>query len=666
MPPPVATTTTAHSTWHPVYTVLLHRALVKYRLQHVVSGTDVRTFRVTVAAPTTPPSANIDASVRPRDIGVRLAYRLHEPTTPNAPFTLPFYDGTRLVVTPITDFVRKSRFRSAHVAVDPAQPPTRSWQDFEPARSAICTAYAEAVTGAQLAQYQRAQGDALPPDSAPLLTNPRFPSLPLTLTRGTALQRVCYDQLDYTCGDWSDLWYHAMYGSYTRMRAPTVRTPGPVAPRVKAAMATLRPLYFGDRSPYVTLSPATTHATLSYVFQHLQKGVFVRFRGGTLDAFIPFCRHNFNNTVYDQYYLAGSPHDRAQLQEMRRLEAALRTFDTRHRDPDTASPTDKALYTRQLGRLLELETVCAQRYARAHRARHPTDLKANPNRRQWLPNNHFVNQAVYLNNPNVHHFRYLLTTLAAHRTLPDAEFVLNLRDHPVLRGTYQATTDTTTVYNPYPDLETDPHAPPTLLRTVRGGLAPILSHTGKDGYADIALPTIDDIQHYSQRVFLDQCSTNYIDEASKTPFQPTNNRPDSLWVDWHAKTVTKAVFRGSGTGRGTTPVVNQWLAVWRLAHTPAYCDILDVELTSLNRKPKVIAGDAGLQYLDTKDVQAVCQSRIDRKRHFLGLVERSRYKYVLCLDGQTRADRMLNEMRTGSLVILPTPPLPHAIVCAAR
>ena len=669
-------------TWPHVYTVFAQRALAPFRLRHVPGRRD------------DPPRCEVTLRV-PRGGGRRdstyanapswvtaIADALHATPPPTTPFTVPFADGTRLCVAPLPQaHGASSVYRRARVHVDPATPPTRSWTDFEPSRHATCTAYAQALDDTQQAQYRRRASAAVPPDKASLLTNPRFPRLSMTLRRGTALDRTCFDQLDFTCGDWSDLWYYAVYGSYTRMRAPTSTTPGhAVRPRVKAAMATLRPLYFGAASPYTALSPATTHATLTYVFQHLQKGIYVRIRGGALEAFVPFCRHHYTNTVYDQYYLRGSPEDRAQLQEMQRVEAALRDADATAAsdpdrvppadaatasDPDRVPPADRAAYTRNLARLLELETLCARRYANAHRARGPTDVKANPNRRRWLPNNHFVNQAVYLDNPNIHHFRYLLSTLVAHRALPDAEFVLNPRDHPVLHTAVDPATKTTTLLNPYPDLERDPATAPTALSTVPGGLTPILSHTGKDGYADIPLPTVDDIQHYSQRVFLDKCATNYVDAATAATngahagSTPTATRPDALWVDWSAKTVPKAVFRGSATGRGTTPEVNQRLAVWRLAHTPEGRDVLNVELTSPNRKPKVLAGDDGLDVLRTHEVETACGARFDRKRHFLSLAERSTYKYTLCLDGQTRADRMLNEMRTGSLLILPTPPRPH-------
>ena len=507
-----------------------------------------------------------------------------------------------------------------------------------------------ALQRAQLGQYQRRASAPLAPGELGLLTNPRFPRLPLSHTRGSVLRRTCFDQLDFTCGDWSDQWYHALYYSYTRMRAPTSTTAGALRPRVKAAMATLRPLYFGTNSPYVSLSPATTQATLTYVFQHLQKGIYVRIRGGTLDAFLPFCRHNFTNTVYDQYYLPGSPDDRAQLREMRQLEAALRAFDADHRDPETATPTEKAQYTKQLGRLLALEATCARRYARAHRARHSTDVKANPNRRQWLPNNHFVNQAVYLDNPNVHHFRYLLTTLVAHRSLPDAEFVLNLRDHPVLRADHDTRTGATTVSS-LSDVESDATAvetnrPPSCSQCPADSRPSCRTRQGQ--MPGIALPTVDDIQHYSQRVFMDQCTTHYIDATEpEGEGKGKGARPPPLWVEWADKTVAKAVFRGSGTGRGTTPEVNQRMAVWRLAHTPKGRAVLDVELTSLNAKPKVVAGDDGLAFVQQKAVETACGSTAHKSRHYLDLAARSTHRCVLCLDGQTRADRMLNEMRIG-------------------
>ena len=535
--------------------------------------------------------------------------------------------------------------------------PTASWTDFPDSDVATCTANSRALQRAQLGQYQRRASAPLAPGEMGLLTNPRFPRLPLSHTRGSVLRRTCFDQLDFTCGDWSDLWYHAMYYSYTRMRAPTSTTAGALRPRVKAAMATLRPLYFGTNSPYVSLSPATTQATLTYVFQHLQKGIYVRIRGGTLDAFLPFCRHNFTNTVYDQYYLPGSPDDRAQLREMRQLEAALCAFDADHRDPETATPTEKAQYTKQLGRLLALEATCARRYARAHRARHSTDVKANPNRRQWLPNNP-VNQ-VYLDNPSDHHFG-LAHDPRRPPVAPGRKFVLNLQDHPVLRATTtrgraRRRSSPIRTWNPRDGGRPTPdQAVHSARRTHARPVA-----TGRTG-ASIALPTVDDIQHYSQRVFMDQCTTHYIDATEpEGEGKGKGARPPPLWVEWADKTVAKAVFRGSGTGRGTTPEVNQRMAVWRLAHTPKGRAVLDVELTSLNAKPKVVAGDDGLAFVQQKAVETACGSTAHKSRHYLDLAARSTYKYVLCLDGQTRADRMLNEMRTGSLLVLPTPPLPH-------
>jgi hypothetical protein len=563
------------------------------------------------------------------------------------------------------------------VAIDPTRPPTRAYTDFDGADVARCEDYAQAFRSAE-SQYQRAthatSGNplhsvarlpvVLASDDVHLVTNPRFPALPLSLTRGTALRKTCYDQLDYTAGDWGDLWYHAMYSSYTTMRAPVLASKPPSA-RVRTVMDALRARYFGPASPFVALSPTTTLRTLQYAFQHLQKGVFVRFRAGRLDRFLPFVRHNYTNTVYDQFYLARFPEDKAELREMHAAEQTLRALDanlgprddsTRENESESEKEKKKeTTYRRTLARLLELEGRCARRYAkhtpRRDRPGSP-DLKAEPNRRQWLPNNHFVNQATYLDSPNVHHFRYLFATLADARAVPDAEFVLNLRDYPVLHACHDHKKDTTTVYNPFPDLERHADGPkgspahPTVVETFAGGMAPILSHTGKDGYADVPLPTVDDVEHYTQRVFLDNCNTKYLDA-------------DDVWVDWKDKTVAKAVFRGSGTGRGVTPDDNQRLAVWRLAHTPEYADVLDVELTTLNAKPKVVAGDAGLQHINVGAVQRECGSTVHKTRHYLSLADRAKYKYALCLDGQTRADRMANELRTGALVVLPTPPPPH-------
>lgn len=497
---------------------------------------------------------------------------------------------------------------------------------------------------------------------------------------------VGYDQPYYTAADWNDLWYHAMYTSYTRMRVPRVPrvAVGRLRPRVRQVMEHIESRYLDASSPYRELSPVTTMHTLRYMFRRMKKGVFVRIRNNRLDTFLPFARHNFTNDYYDvlvdrqkggrlsESEVFSVRKDAEQLAEMATLEKRLRQWDTLmdHTDPESHDPAHfppsvHRQYADTLHKLLKLEYECACRYARAHPPNPKKkygDLSADPNRRRWHANNHIFNTALYLDNPNVHHFRHLFENLTTHRTsLPDFEAVLQPRDYPVFRATFDAASGLTTVYQPNPDVDTpDNH----IQERVRGGFTPVLSHTGRDlpptttdesaTYYDVPLPTVDDIEYFDQqwdkRWFGGKCDTSYVQSASSASFAP--------WVDWDAKTDARAVFRGSATGRGITPETNLRMRVQAIAQNPMYADLFDVHLVSLNIKPKITVGDG--DHRRSSGLARVNQHAIERvlgpvnPKWKMDRATRSRYKYNLCLDGHTRADRFGAELCTGALVILPT------------
>jgi len=546
-------------------------------------------------------------------------------------------------------------------------------------------------------------------------TNPRYARIPIDQWYNNSNNThnspcaVGYDQRFYTAADWRELWYHAVYTSYTRMNTPhkgTVPATG-LRPRVWQVMAHVRQRYLDANTPYVSLSPETTVHTLRYMFQKLQKGIFVRIRNNKLDTFLPFVRRNFTSDYYTLLFDADSPQaqaDRRELEAMREAEKKLQAWDTAldssdPEDPNVFPPRVQREYRSTLERLLRLEHSCALRWARTHppasRSHHPdAQVKSDPNRRRWLANNHIFNVAQYFDNPNVQHFHHLFVTLTSHRKgLPDFECVLQPRDFPVLRAEHDASKGggaTTTILQPYPDVETPENR---VQMRVEGGLMPVLSHTGKDGYYDVPLPTVDDIEHFEQVRFAGRCATAYVGEGAGGTV--------SQWVEWGAKTIAKAVFRGSATGRGITADTNLRMQAQHIAQQPEYKHLFDVHLTSLNRRPKLTrqsATDAtrttststststsasaststsasasaisssttskhptrppvAYENPGIRTVQpAAVQSQLGaiNKSFYMDTASRTQYKYNLCLDGQTRADRFAWELCTGSLVILPT------------
>lgn len=141
----------------------------------------------------------------------------------------------------------------------------------------------------------------------------------------------------------------------------------------------------------------------------------------------------------------------------------------------------------------------------------------------------------------------------------------------------------------------------------KGEFLPVFAYSGKKGYSDVPIPTYDDI---------------------------FDSKVDHLETDWSHKK-DKAVFRGSSTGCGTTSETNM-----RLKLATMKSEDLDVGITqyteNLKMDPKI-----GLSKVK-KDIKLVKP---------LTLEEQSHYKYMIHIDGNVAAYRLLKTMLTGSLIL---------------
>ena len=187
--------------------------------------------------------------------------------------------------------------------------------------------------------------------------------------------------------------------------------------------------------------------------------------------------------------------------------------------------------------------------------------------------------------------------------LPDGVFILNLTDAVILRRDGKSPFQMTTGRVQYPEYNFDKHLP-------------ILSMSGQRNYLDIPIPNYDDI-------------------AAK-PFKAT--------TVWEEKRKNVAVFRGGPTGCGYTAETNMRIKLGTLSTSP----LLDVRLT----KP------AGARNIDTKSVRfdptyglGMMNTRMNFENQFLNMTEQSNYKYIIHVDGNVNAYRLLTTMATGSLVL---------------
>jgi hypothetical protein len=142
---------------------------------------------------------------------------------------------------------------------------------------------------------------------------------------------------------------------------------------------------------------------------------------------------------------------------------------------------------------------------------------------------------------------------------------------------------------------------------------PILSCSGQKGYWDIPIPNYDDIR----------LVMGY--DKIGVPM-----------LDWKQKKAV-AVFRGGPTGCGTTKETNM-----RLKLASLKSDNLDVG---------IVENKSGTLKFDPVDGLGTLQTD-QKKVGFLDLItEQSRYKYIIHVDGNVVAYRLLKSMLTGSLIL---------------
>lgn len=148
---------------------------------------------------------------------------------------------------------------------------------------------------------------------------------------------------------------------------------------------------------------------------------------------------------------------------------------------------------------------------------------------------------------------------------------------------------------------------------------PIFSLSGQKGYSDIPIPNYDDVLYV-----LGKSSVKY----------------ESFETDWEKKK-TKAVFRGGPTGCGYTPDTNS-----RLKLTTIRSKYLDIGISG---KAPLINTNS-VRY-DPKYGIGMLNTDIHSTQKFMTMTEQSHNKYIIHIDGNVHAYRMLTTMATGSLIL---------------
>ena len=222
--------------------------------------------------------------------------------------------------------------------------------------------------------------------------------------------------------------------------------------------------------------------------------------------------------------------------------------------------------------------------------------------------------------------------------LPNGVFILNLTDAVILRNHGKSPFAMVTgKVNLDADFVFDKHLP-------------ILSISGQRHYLDIPIPNYDDIM-----TVLKQKSVSTTNLKKQTLHQYKITQANERWdttnvqwnngliTDWTKKKKNKAVFRGGPTGCGYTTETNM-----RLKLDSMKSSLLDVRLTK----------QEGAQSIDTKSIRfdpiyglGVMNTRVNYANNFLNMIQQSDFKYIIHVDGNVNAYRLLTTMTTGSLVL---------------
>jgi DNA-directed RNA polymerase II subunit RPB2 len=182
---------------------------------------------------------------------------------------------------------------------------------------------------------------------------------------------------------------------------------------------------------------------------------------------------------------------------------------------------------------------------------------------------------------------------------PDGVYILDLTDAVILRN------DNKPYWEPYSGNENNMQK-----------YLPILGYSGAKNFYDIPIPNYDDIE---------------------TVMTPYNTLPKSKY-NWEEK-LPKAVFRGNPTGCGTDSQTNMRIRLAEMMKDNY--NYLDVGLIKTTNNMPRFDPVKGLKLIN---VNANPVDRIDME-------EQSKYKYIVHIDGNVAAYRLLKTMLLGSVIL---------------
>ena len=211
--------------------------------------------------------------------------------------------------------------------------------------------------------------------------------------------------------------------------------------------------------------------------------------------------------------------------------------------------------------------------------------------------------------------------------LPNGVFLLNLTDAVILRDDNEVPFPMVVGRMDLGNYTYDKHIP-------------ILSISGQKHYLDIPVPNYDDV------MLVLKTPNKYA--APKAPYAQNKTKktnPDPTFTtNWDDKVIRKAVFRGGPTGCGYTAETNM-----RIRLVMEQSKWIDAKFTS--REGNETIDSKSIRYDPKYGLGSMKTSIKSDMNSFLSMAEQSKYKYIIHIDGNVNAYRLLTTMTTGSLVL---------------
>ena len=225
--------------------------------------------------------------------------------------------------------------------------------------------------------------------------------------------------------------------------------------------------------------------------------------------------------------------------------------------------------------------------------------------------------------------------------LPPGIFVLSLNDTTILEKD-----ETNQFIFPWNIL---PKPQPLSSFGINNQFLPIISLSGQKGYIDVPIPNYDNIPSYQYNYI--NGMGNYV--ASINDSMKNSNLYE---VGWKMK-MPKVIFRGGPTGCGYTTMSNQRLKLIQFVEDAKSDPTISQNIVELFNVGIVNNDKSVNESINTASIRndpiyhiGMMNTNI-LSEGWMNMQEHSKYRYILHIDGNVNAYRLLNTFLTGSLVL---------------